>query len=82
MKNWKKVGIAAVLCMSLLAGCGGNSDTSSSESNSSSASAETQDLSGSISAAGSSALKPLLMNLQMFTQMLPLLSMQVVLVKV
>lgn len=59
MKNWKKVGIAAVLCMSLLAGCGGNSDTSSSESNSSSASAETQDLSGSISAAGSSALKPL-----------------------
>lgn len=58
MRNWKKVGIAAVLCMGLLAGCGGNGDASSSEAGSS-ASAETQELSGSINAAGSSALKPL-----------------------
>ena len=58
MRNWKKVGIAAVLCMGLLAGCGGNGDASSSEADSSAA-AETQELSGSINAAGSSALKPL-----------------------
>lgn len=58
MRNWKKVGIAAVLCMGLLAGCGGNGDASSSEADSSAA-AETQELSGSINAAGASALKPL-----------------------
>lgn len=61
MKDWKKVGIAAILCMGLLAGCGGGGDTSSAGSSSgdSSAAAETQDLSGEITAAGSSALKPL-----------------------
>ena len=36
MRNWKKVGIAAILCMGMLAGCGGGGDTAStSEGNSS-----------------------------------------------
>lgn len=58
MRNWKKVGIAAILCMGLLAGCGGGGEEAASTSEGSAA-AETQDLSGEITAAGSSALKPL-----------------------
>lgn len=33
MRNWKKAGVAALLCMSLLAGCGGGDASSSSASN-------------------------------------------------
>ena len=58
MRNWKKVGIAAILCMGMLAGCGGGGDEAASTSEGSAA-AETQELSGEITAAGSSALKPL-----------------------
>ena len=57
MRNWKKVGIAAILCMGMLAGCGGGGDTASTSEGS--AAAETEALSGEITAAGSSALKPL-----------------------
>lgn len=60
MRNWKKVGIAAILCMGLLAGCGGGNDTAStSGSGDGSAAAETTELSGELSCAGASALKPL-----------------------
>lgn len=64
MRNWKKVGIAAILCMGMLAGCGGGGDEAASTSEGSaaaesSAAAETQELSGEITAAGASALKPL-----------------------
>lgn len=61
MKDWKKVGIAAILCMGLLAGCGGggNAGDAGSAKADGSAAAETQELSGEITAAGSSALKPL-----------------------
>lgn len=38
MRNWKKVGVAAMLCMGLLAGCGGNADAPASSAAESSAS--------------------------------------------
>ena len=34
MRNWKKAGVAALLCMSLLAGCGGGDNAASTESTS------------------------------------------------
>lgn len=43
MRNWKKVGIAAILCMGMLAGCGGGGDTASgSDAGSSSTEATTE----------------------------------------
>lgn len=59
MRNWKKVGIAAILCMGMLAGCGGGGGDEAASTSEGSAAAETQELSGEITAAGSSALKPL-----------------------
>lgn len=41
MRNWKKVGIAAILCMGMLAGCGGGGDEAASTSEGSAA-AETE----------------------------------------
>lgn len=41
MRNWKKVGIAAILCMGMLAGCGGGGDEAASASEGSAA-AETE----------------------------------------
>ena len=38
MRNWKKVGVTAMLCMGLLAGCGGNADAPASSAAESSAS--------------------------------------------
>ncbi|MDO4281304.1 MAG: substrate-binding domain-containing protein [Peptococcaceae bacterium] len=32
MRNWKKIGVAAMLCMGLLAGCGGGNDTAATSS--------------------------------------------------
>lgn len=42
MRNWKKVGIAAILCMGMLAGCGGGGGDEAASTSEGSAAAETE----------------------------------------